>query len=315
MEEMFERKSLSNFLLRPIHKANIFASGIGHQKVKGTGVRMKNILKKILITVMVLSMLSVLGIPALSNTTIVQAATIKLSASSLKLQVGQSKQLKMVGTSAKVTWKSSNKKVATVTAKGKVAAVSEGTAVISATVNKKKYSCMVLVKYPENPYLSKADFTAKEVSVGDINVVVPKDWKLTVAEVENDSNIGTFSVNKQPNIMNIYVQKTGEPALDYAEAKALLKDQFSQENLMSDLAESEQGKYISIEDMKFSDVKTANGTAVLANVSLKYYGTEVNQVAYGLMIDNYTIIITYTETGASDLQKKAEFALNSLRVK
>ena len=276
---------------------------------------MKNFLKKILITVMALSMISMTGLPALSNTAIVQAATIKLSASSVKLQVGKSKQLKMVGTSAKVTWKSSNKKVATVTAKGKVTAVSEGTVVISATVNKKKYSCMVLVKYPDNPYLSKADFTAAEVSIGDVNVVVPKEWKLSVAEVEDNSKIGTFSVNKQPNIMNIYVQETGEPALDYAEAKALLKDQFSPEKLMSGLADTEQGKNLTIEDMKFSDVKTAKGTAVLAKVKLKYYGVELNQVAYGLMIDNYTIIITYTETGASDLQKKAEFALNSLRVK
>ncbi len=276
---------------------------------------MKSILKKIIITVMVLSMISVLDLPVPNKASIVQAATIKLSASSLKLQVGQSKQLKMVGTKAKVTWKSSNKKVATVSAKGKVTAVSEGTVVISATVNKKKYSCMVLVKYPDNPYLSKADFTAKEVSVGDINVVVPKEWKLSVAPVEDKANIGTFSLNKQPNIMNIYVQKTGEPALVYKEAKALLKEQFSPEKLMSGLAETEQGKNLTIEDMNFSDVKTVKGTALLAKVKLKYYGVNLNQVAYGLMIDNYTIIITYSETGVGDLQKKAEFALNSLRVK
>jgi hypothetical protein len=276
---------------------------------------MKNILKKIIITVMVLSMISVLDLPVLSKTSIVQAATIKLSASSLKLQVGQSKQLKMVGTKAKVSWKSSNKKVATVSTKGKVTAVSEGTVVITATVNKKKYSCMVLVKYPDNPYVSKANFAAKEVNVGDINVVVPKEWKLSVAQVEDNGDIGTFSLNKQPNIMNIYVQETGEPALDYKVAKALLKDQFSPEKLMSDLADTEQGKNLKIEDMKFSDVKTAKGTALLAKVKLKYYGVELNQVAYGLMVDNYTIIITYSETGASDLQKKAEFALNSLRVK
>jgi hypothetical protein len=276
---------------------------------------MKNILKKMLITVMVLSLISMTELPVLSNTSVVQAATIKLSASSVKLQVGKSKQLKMVGTTAKVTWKSSNKKVATVTAKGKVTAVSEGTVVISATVNKKTYSCMVLVKYPENPYLSKADFTAKEVSIGDVNFVVPKEWKLSVAEMEENSNIGTFSVNKQPNIMNIYVQKTGEPAMDYEDAKALLKDQFTPEKLMSSLAETEQGKNITIKDMKFSDVKTANGTAVLAKVKLKYYGVELNQTAYGLMIDNYTIVITYTEDGTNDLQKKAEFALGSLRVK
>ncbi|MDF2511863.1 MAG: ydcI [Herbinix sp.] len=41
-----ERKPLSNYLLRPIHKANLFASGIGYQKVKGSGINM-DILKQI----------------------------------------------------------------------------------------------------------------------------------------------------------------------------------------------------------------------------------------------------------------------------
>lgn len=276
---------------------------------------MKELRKKMLIAVMVMSFVSIPVLPVPDHTVIVQAAAVKLSDSSLKLSVGKSKQLSLVGTSEKITWKSSNKKVAAVTAKGKVTAISEGTAVISATVNKKKYSCMVLVKYPENPYLSKADFTAQEVKVGDIGIVVPKDWKLSVAQVEDNSTIGTFTANKQPNIMNIYVQKTGDPAPDYAAAKALLKEQFSPEKLMSSLGDSEQGKNLKIEDLKFGDVKTAKGTAVLANVKANYYGVELNQIAYGLMIDNYTILLTYTDIGSSDLQKKAEFALNSLRVK
>ncbi|HHV12262.1 MAG TPA: Ig-like domain-containing protein [Clostridiales bacterium] len=275
---------------------------------------MKNILKKMIVAVMVLSMLSMTGLPILDNTVTVQAA-VKLSAASLKLKVGQSKQLKVTGTKARVAWKSSNKKVATVTAKGKVTAVAEGTAVISATVNKKAYSCMVLVKYPENPYLSKADFDAKEVAIGDVNIVIPKEWKLSVTEAEDNASIGAFSTSKQPNLMNVYVQKTGEPAPDYKEAKAELESRFSQENIMGGLAETEQGKYVTIEEMKSSDLKTANGTALVAQVKMKYYGTQLNQTAYALMIDNYAIIITYTDAASSDLQKKAEFALNSLRVK
>lgn len=62
------------------------------------------------------------------------------------LNVGNSYELKLRGTQAKVTWKSSNKKVASVT-NGKVKAVGEGECAITATdtKSKKKYICNVQV--------------------------------------------------------------------------------------------------------------------------------------------------------------------------
>ncbi len=62
------------------------------------------------------------------------------------LNVGNSYTLKLRGTKAKVTWKTSNKKVATVT-NGKVKAVGEGECAITATdtKSKKKYICNVQV--------------------------------------------------------------------------------------------------------------------------------------------------------------------------
>lgn len=55
-------------------------------------------------------------------------------------------QLKVKGTSKKVTWKSSNKKVATVSKNGKVTGKKKGTAVITAKVSGKSYKCKVTVK-------------------------------------------------------------------------------------------------------------------------------------------------------------------------
>ncbi len=45
----------------------------------------------------------------------------------------------------KIKWKSSNKKVATVTSKGKVTAKTKGKAVITATYNRKTYQCSIKV--------------------------------------------------------------------------------------------------------------------------------------------------------------------------
>lgn len=71
------------------------------------------------------------------------AATPYLSARVLHMQPGQSAKLKLVH-GKKVTWKTSNKKVATVK-KGKVTARKAGTATITAKKGKKKYTCKVTV--------------------------------------------------------------------------------------------------------------------------------------------------------------------------
>ena len=72
-------------------------------------------------------------------------AAVKLNATSVNLCVGDKYQLKLTGTTKKVTWKSSKTSVAKVSSKGMVSAVGKGSATITATCNSKKYSCKVKV--------------------------------------------------------------------------------------------------------------------------------------------------------------------------
>ena len=76
----------------------------------------------------------------------VQAAKIKLNKTKATITVGKTFQLKVKGTSKKVKWVSSNKKVATVTSKGKVTGKKAGTATITAKVAGKKLKCKVTIK-------------------------------------------------------------------------------------------------------------------------------------------------------------------------
>lgn len=81
----------------------------------------------------------------------VNAATKpKLSKTRITMTVGQSKKLKVKGISKKrakrIKWKSSKKKVVTVTKTGKLKARKAGKAVITAKVGKKKLKCKVVVK-------------------------------------------------------------------------------------------------------------------------------------------------------------------------
>lgn len=75
-----------------------------------------------------------------------QAATPKLNHSKLTLCRYHSAQLKLKSASGKISWKSLDKNIATVTKKGKVTAVSAGTTTIVAKNKSHKYSCKVTVK-------------------------------------------------------------------------------------------------------------------------------------------------------------------------
>lgn len=86
-------------------------------------------------------------IPAVST----QAATkVKLNHASMTLQVKQKKSIKLIGTKKKITWSTSNKKIATVKKTGKntakITGIKAGTCKVKAKVAKKVYTCKVTVK-------------------------------------------------------------------------------------------------------------------------------------------------------------------------
>lgn len=106
-------------------------------------------LKKMLSMILLALSITVTNVPlqnAIGTNEVVQAANVKLSKSSLTLDVGKSATLKVTGTKSKVKWSSSNKKIATVTSKGKITAKMAGSTTISAKVGKKTLKCKVTVK-------------------------------------------------------------------------------------------------------------------------------------------------------------------------
>ena len=142
----------------------------------------------------------------------VNAATKpKLSKTKVTMTVGQSKKLTVKGISKKqakrIKWKSSSKKVVTVTKTGKIKARKAGKATITAKVGKKKLKCKVTVKKKNKKstkkkesnssskkmWLSKTNVTLKVGSGVDLvlhnakNVVKWSSSNKKVAWVERDT--------------------------------------------------------------------------------------------------------------------------------
>lgn len=103
---------------------------------------MKNIQKSLNIYILTCCILATIFLFPLS----IYAASPKLNHSEITLCRYHSVQLKLNKSHGKVTWKSSDKNVATVTKKGLVTAVSAGTTTIKAKCGKAVYQCKVTVK-------------------------------------------------------------------------------------------------------------------------------------------------------------------------
>lgn len=107
---------------------------------------MKNVTKKMVSAVLILSLL-------LSYGSFAQAkAAIKLSKSTVKLEVGKKATLELKDAkgkkikAGKIKWSSTDKKIAKVSPKGVVIGVKAGTAKVIAKYKAKKYTCKIIVK-------------------------------------------------------------------------------------------------------------------------------------------------------------------------
>lgn len=140
--------------------------------------------------------------PNLTDTMTVEAASkVKLNKTKATVYVGKSTQLKVTGTTKKVTWKSSNKKVATVTSKGKVAAKKKGTATITATVSGKKYTCKITVK----------EIALKSISLNKTSLTLDKGnkYKLTVKYNPSNTTVSKNVTWSSSNSSVVTVDKVG----------------------------------------------------------------------------------------------------------
>lgn len=112
----------------------------------------------------------------------------KINASTMVLCKGNTQELKVLGATKKVSWSSSNKKVATVSSTGTVTAKKSGKTTITAKVNRKKYKCTVEVKNwalnaqqislcPDSTYTLKVTGTTQPVtwSASDQSTVLLSD--------------------------------------------------------------------------------------------------------------------------------------------
>ena len=127
-------------------------------------------MKKVL--TVLLSLLVVIGAFVIGAEVPAQAASVKLSKKSVKLEVGKTKKIKVKNTKDTVTWSTSDKKVATVSKKGKITAKGEGTCTITAKVGSKSLTCKVTVTAAKKSDLG----LDSSVKIGKVTFKASSSW-------------------------------------------------------------------------------------------------------------------------------------------
>ena len=140
------------------------------------------------------------------------ASKVKLSKKTVKLEVGKTKKIKVKGTTDKVTWATSDKKVATVNSKGKITAKGEGSCKITATVGSKTLTCKVTVTAKK----SSSSFDSS-VKVGGITFPLQSTWK-SYLDPASQGN-GVYLAAYMTSNMQIYMyESVAVPEKDFKEA-------------------------------------------------------------------------------------------------
>ena len=125
-------------------------------------------MKKSRILAVILSLAMVFSMAGISGFNVSAAA--KLNKKKITISVGQTVKLKVKKNSKKVKWKSSNKKIVTVSKKGKIKGKKVGKATITAKIGKKKLKCKVKVVAKK----TKNDKTVKPANPSQAPVATTK---------------------------------------------------------------------------------------------------------------------------------------------
>ena len=175
-----------------------------------------NKMKRILTIVLTLAL--IVTMMPMNLTNVNAKSTTRLSSKKIVLQVGKTKKLKVKNKPAgvKVVYKSSKKKVATVSKKGKVKAKKPGKTTITAKVGKKKYKCKVIVKRKNSIKVTKPSDNNNSVINQVTTKSEPSQIVTTKAEVKTTKTETTKkndSTTVKPTVAPTTVAPTLKPTV------------------------------------------------------------------------------------------------------
>ena len=152
--------------------------------------------KKIIKKMRAIALASTLFVSGLPNPHLAQAATTFSIPSQVTIGKGETFQLNVKGTSSKPTFRSSNKKVVSVTKSGKIKGNKIGKATITAKINKKTKRCKVTVKAaPKKISFSQSALTLFPGDTKKLSVKISSGYSKKITYQTTDTTVASVSAN------------------------------------------------------------------------------------------------------------------------
>ena len=156
--------------------------------------RVKSTFKLIIMLILIAGITPIASSALPGQLQVVNAATItKINKTKATLIKGKTVQLKLTGTKGKIVWSSSNKKIAVVSSNGKVTAKAKGTAVITAKVQNKKYTCKIKVEAPKISKTSVTLYKNGSCTLKMLDTAQKVTWKSSKTSVATVNNKGKIT--------------------------------------------------------------------------------------------------------------------------
>ncbi|SHO45549.1 Ig-like domain-containing protein [Anaerocolumna xylanovorans] len=273
---------------------------------------------KMLAIVLVLSMVIQLAIPNYF-TAVANAATIAINPQKVTLEVGKSKTLKITGTKTKAVWSSSNTKIAAVSNTGKVVAKKAGKAKITATINKKKYTCAVTVKEAKktNPLVDAAPFKAQAATTADFTYIFPGSWSTIVTDAGAYQQVymAPTSAIETGNSSNLVLALGNLDSPIDAETLKMAYQQVTADLLVSQFAQL--GMEVTIDNLAINPYKNSFGLGYAIKYDISYGGVSMKQTIYDIYTDKHEFKVTITDIGdklSPDVNKIADYLIKTMKI-
>lgn len=260
---------------------------------------MKKVCKRVVL-VMLLFVLIMIDID------VVSAAEVKLNKTLITLMEGKSYTLKVKGTTKKAIWKSNKDSVASVNKNGKVTAKKKGKVIITATVSKKKYTCMVTVG-------------KKKVSTFTDNpIVVPTKTPAAISTSVQTMGMTTLSIATPITGIKCYnVQDTNFNAKDGTAGKgdASIIDCGNQKYVMIDCGSEKDYSHLKARMLKTCDKSKDYGKIYIPILIISHNHVDHMGAIKKLLTDPdiYVKEVIYTAVGPEENRNKVKSAVGAVK--
>ena len=263
----------------------------------------KSIRTKIMVMALVIAVAvaAPITVPFTGNGAVAEAASVKISSTKITLLLGDLYTPKITGTKSKVTWKTSNKSVATVSATGEVAAMALGTAKITATVNKKNYTCTITVVTD-----------VQEVQIGGLAFYLSGFYKVSGKKVADGQYQADLKRLDSHSKITVLIKETGAEAVSYDELITPYAD-LSEESLQASYDTIYGAGKTTVADLSvFSHLSINYVDAFVYSFILTTSEGDFRINSYNMSIDGYDIEVVSRDLEGYDIYIDAERLIDTL---